>query len=62
MSVAVGTSPVGPVPRLGISHCWKWVPFPLHVWIDNEVFIWEGLPSPERLPNEFLVDYVRVWQ
>jgi len=34
----------------------------LHVWIDNEVFIWEGLPSPERLPSEFLVDYVRVWQ
>jgi hypothetical protein len=26
------------------------------------VFIWEGLPSPERLPSEFLVDYVRVWQ
>ena len=27
MSTAVGMSPVGSVPRLATSHCWKWVPY-----------------------------------
>lgn len=34
----------------------------LHVWIDNEIFSWEGLPTSESLPDKFIVDYVRIWE
>ncbi len=34
----------------------------MHVWIDNEVFVWEGPPSSSDLPVTFEADYIRVWQ
>ena len=30
----------------------------LHVWLDNEVFSWEGMPKKN---GSFEIDYVRVW-
>ena len=34
----------------------------MHLWLDNEIFIWEGVPPKEDLPAYFLIDYVRVWE
>ena len=34
----------------------------LHLWMDNEIFSWEGLPTADELPAHFEIDYVRVWQ
>jgi hypothetical protein len=34
----------------------------LHVWADNEAFLWEGLPLASELPVSFDIDYIRVWQ
>jgi beta-glucanase (GH16 family) len=34
----------------------------LHLWIDNEMFVWEGVPNESELPAYFEIDYVRVWQ
>ncbi|WP_239692709.1 family 16 glycosylhydrolase [Microbulbifer mangrovi] len=35
---------------------------PMEVWLDSEIFVWLGLPTPEQLPATYEVDYVRVWQ
>ncbi len=34
----------------------------LHVWADNETFLWEGLPLASERPVSFDIDYIRVWQ
>ncbi|SVA54800.1 uncharacterized protein METZ01_LOCUS107654 [marine metagenome] len=39
-----------------------WNSEPLHIWVDNEVFIWEGLPLQSLLPASFSIDYIRVWK
>ena len=35
---------------------------PLEIWFDSEIFVWLGLPHKEELPEDYLIDYVRVWQ
>lgn len=35
---------------------------PLEIWFDSEIFVWLGLPHEEELPEDYLIDYVRVWQ
>ncbi len=35
---------------------------PMEIWLDSEIFTWQGLPHEEELPVEFQVDYMRVWQ
>jgi hypothetical protein len=30
----------------------------MHIWLDNEVFSWYGMPKKNR---SFEIDYVRVW-
>lgn len=35
---------------------------PMEIWLDSEIFVWLGLPTPEQLPATYEIDYVRVWQ
>lgn len=35
---------------------------PLEIWLDSEIFTWQGLPHKEELPVNFEIDYMRVWQ
>lgn len=35
---------------------------PLEIWFDSEIFVWLGLPHKEELPEDYLIDYVRIWQ
>ncbi|MFC7290560.1 family 16 glycosylhydrolase [Hirschia litorea] len=35
---------------------------PMELWLDSEIFKWLGVPTEDELPNDFEIDYVRVWQ
>jgi len=34
----------------------------MYIWLDNEAFSWQGLPTKESLPADYEIDYVRVWK
>ncbi|WP_282122230.1 T9SS type A sorting domain-containing protein [Algibacter mikhailovii] len=35
---------------------------PERLWVDQEVFYWNGLPNEADLPAQFQIEYIRVWQ
>ncbi|MCX2784082.1 family 16 glycosylhydrolase [Microbulbifer thermotolerans] len=35
---------------------------PMEIWLDSEIFVWQGLPTEDQLPATYEIDYVRVWQ
>lgn len=35
---------------------------PERLWVDQEVFYWNGLPNQADLPAQFQIEYIRVWQ
>lgn len=35
---------------------------PERLWVDQEVFYWNGLPNEEDLPAQFQIEYIRIWQ
>ena len=34
----------------------------MHIWVDTEIFSWEGFPKKNELPANFQIDYIRSWQ
>mmetsp|Transcript_31096 Transcript_31096/g.31631 ORF Transcript_31096/g.31631 Transcript_31096/m.31631 type:complete len:143 (+) Transcript_31096:346-774(+) len=34
----------------------------MYIWLDNEAFSWQGLPTKESLPADYEIDYVHVWK
>ena len=34
----------------------------MHIWVDTEIFSWEGFPKENELPANFQIDYIRSWQ
>ncbi len=32
------------------------------IWVDQETFIWRGLPVESDLPVDYEIEYIRVWQ
>lgn len=35
---------------------------PMWLWVDNETFPWQGVPSEADLPADYEIEYIRVWQ
>lgn len=34
---------------------------PMRIWMDSETFPWHGVPSQADLPQDYEIDYIRVW-
>jgi beta-glucanase (GH16 family) len=35
---------------------------PMWIWFDSETFPWDGIPTEEDLPEDYEIEYIRVWK
>ena len=52
---------VNQVTRAELGDQWK-LDSEMMLWLDSEVFQWNGFPEKQDLPVEYEIDYLRVWQ
>ncbi|NBT29861.1 MAG: hypothetical protein EBT18_10340 [Gammaproteobacteria bacterium] len=52
---------INQVTRAELGDQWK-LDSEMMLWLDSEVFHWNGFPEKQDLPVEYEIDYLRVWQ